>query len=143
MSFLLDTNVITELRKSERRAEPQVREWASRRSPAELHLSVITILEIEVGIGRLHQRDPTQARRLQAWLDDDLLEVFAGRILPVDLDIARYTARMHVPDPRPERDVLIAATASVRGLHVVTRNVSDFAPLGVSIVDPWLPEAET
>ena len=137
MTYLLDTNVVSELRKSARRADPGVRAWASSPLAVELHLSVITILEIEVGIGRLRRRDPVQADRLFAWLNEDLLEAFDGRVLPVDTAVARCAAGLHVPDPRPERDALIAATALVHGLTVATRNIADFSCLGVSLVDPW------
>lgn len=95
------------------------------------------MLEVEVGIGRLARRDPARARHLQTWFDDDLLDAFAGRILPVDVAVARRAARLHVPDPRPERDALIAATAVVHGLAVVTRNGKDFGPLDVAVVNPW------
>lgn len=142
MTHLLDTNVISELRKPGHRADPGVRAWVAGRSPAELYLSVITVLEIEVGIGRLRRRDPAQAQRLEQWLDDELLDAFTGRILPIDVPVARRAARLHVPDPRPERDALIAATAAVHGLTVATRNVSDFKPLDVAIVDPWQHRTE-
>lgn len=137
MSYLLDTNVISELRKSERRADRAVRSWVAARLPSDLHLSTITILEIELGIARLGRRDPAQADRLQTWLEDDLLKVFGGRTLSVDVPVARRAARLHVPDPRPEREALIAATAIVHGLTVVTRNVADFEPMGVAVIDPW------
>lgn len=137
MSYLLDTNVVTELRKSQHRADPAVRSWVAARRPSDLYLSVITVLEIELGIARLKRRDPAQADRLHTWLDDDVLDVFAGRVLPVDVAVARCAARLHVPDPRPERDALLAATASVHGLCVVTRNVADFAMTGVAVIDPW------
>lgn len=137
MSYLLDTNVVSELRKPENRADPMVRSWVASRAPSDLYLSVLTIMEIEIEIGRLARRDSVQAGRLQAWLDDDLLEVFAGRILPMDLAVARRTAQLHVPDPSPERDAMIAATAAVHGLTVVTRNVKDFETLNVAVIDPW------
>jgi len=137
VSYLLDTNVISELRKSERRATPAVRAWVSSRAPSDLHLSAITVLEIEVGIGRLSRRDQTQAGRLRTWLEDDVLKVFAGRVLSIDVPVARQAARLQVPNPRPERDALIAATAVVHDLTVVTRNVADFEPMGVAVVDPW------
>ena len=137
MSYLLDTNVISELRKPERRAHPAVRWWVSARPALTLHLCAITILEIEVGIGRVGWRDPVQASRLQSWLEDELLDAFAGRILPIDVPVARRAAHLHVPDPRPERDALIAATAATHGLTVVTRNVRDFEPLDVAIINPW------
>lgn len=137
MSHLLDTNVISELRKSARRADAGVRSWVAQRDPSALYISVITVLEIELGIARLAQRDPAQAGPLQAWFDEDLLEAFVRRILPVDARVARRAARLHVPDPRPERDALIAATAAVNGLAVVTRNVRDFEALEVAVINPW------
>src|SRR5699024_10629022 len=137
VSHLLDTNVISELRKPERRADVSVRTWVAARAPSDLYLSVITVLEVEVGIGRLAKRDPAQAGRLQTWFDEELLDAFAGRTLPVDVPVARRAARLHVSDPRPERDALIAATAAVHGLAVVTRNVKDFEPLDVAVINPW------
>lgn len=137
MSYLLDTNVISELRKPERRAAPAVRSWVSSRAPSDLYLSAITVLEIEVGISRVSRRDQTQAGRLRTWLEDGVLKVFAGRVLSIDVPVARQAARLHVPDPRPERDALIAATAAVHGLTVVTRNVADFEPMGTAVIDPW------
>src|SRR5699024_1707034 len=134
VSYLLDTNVISELRKSERRADRAVRAWVAGRTPSDLHLSSVTILEIELGIVRLRRRDERQAGRLQAWLEDDVLDVFAGRILSVDVAVARRAAQLHVPDPRPERDALIGATAAIHGLTVVTRNVSDFETMGVALL---------
>lgn len=109
----------------------------SKRSPSDLYLSVITVLEVELGITRLGRRDPAQVGRLQLWLEEDLLAVFGRRILPIDVSVARRAARLHVPDPQLERDALIAATAVVGGLTVVTRNVADFASMGVAVVNPW------
>ena len=137
MSYLLDTNVISELRRPKARAHPAVRQWVAGRRPSDLHLSSITVLEVEWGIARLGRRDASQAGRLQTWLEEDLLAVFEGRILPVDVPVARRAARLHVPDPRPERDALIGATAAVHGLTVVTRNTSDFEPMGIATVNPW------
>lgn len=138
MSYLLDTNVLSELRKPQGRIEPAVRSWASDRSPFELYLSAITILEIEIGIQRLRLRDIKQADRLLTWLETDVLALFGNRVLPVDVHIARSAARMHVPDPRPERDTVIAATAAIHNLTVVTRNVDDFDGSGVPTLNPWL-----
>jgi toxin FitB len=137
VSYLLDTNVISELRKPAGRAAPTVRGWAQRQVVHDLSISVITVMEIEIGVARLERRDPAQGDVLRRWLERDLLPAFANRTLPVDLDVVRQAARMHVPDPRPERDVLIAATALTRHLTVVTRNTSDFEPLGVPLVNPW------
>jgi len=137
VTYLLDTNVISELRKSGDRADPKVRAWARAQRTSELWLSVITIMEVEIGVARVEKRDGRQGTTLRRWLERDLLPAFEGRLLPIDLAIARRAAALHVPDPRPERDVLIAATASERGLIVVTRNVSDFASLDVDLFDPW------
>lgn len=114
-----------------------MRAWIASRTASDLFLSAITILEIEVGINQTARRDDAQAKRLRTWLDDAVLDAFVGRILAVDTAVARRCARMHVPDPRPERDALIAATASVHGFTVVTRNVKDFGPLDVAVLNPW------
>ncbi|QIM16688.1 type II toxin-antitoxin system VapC family toxin [Leucobacter insecticola] len=137
MSYLLDTNVISELRKPERRADARVRSWASSQLPSTLFLSVITVMEVEIEISRLQSRDPFQSGHLRSWMENDLLKVFAGRILPLDLAAARRAAQLHVPDPRPERDAMIAATASTHGLTVATRNVKDFQQLSVAVINPW------
>lgn len=137
MSYLLDTNVISELRKPAGRAAPNVRRWAQHQPTSELSISVITVMEIEVGVARLERRDSFQGDVLRKWLERDLLAAFATRILPVDLAVVRRAAAMHVPDLRPERDVLIAATALTLSLVVVTRNISDFQPLGVELLNPW------
>jgi predicted nucleic acid-binding protein len=137
VSYLLDTNVISELRKSAARTEPNVRAWAQQQSTSELSISVITVMEIEIGVARLERRDPSQGQTLRTWLERDLLAAFDTRTLPVDLDVVRRAAVMHVPDPRPERDVLIAATALTHNLVVVTRNIADFRRLGVELLNPW------
>ncbi len=137
MRYLLDTNVISELRKPKHRADAAVRRWVSERNPADFCLSVITVLEVELGIARLAKRDPAQAQRLQVWLEEDLLSAFDSRILPVDVAVARRAARLHVPDLRPERDALIAATGISHGLTVITRNFADFEPMGVPVLNPW------
>ena len=141
MSFLLDTNVVSELRRR-LRAEPAVKQWVDAQDDADLHVSAMTIMEIEYGCLRIARRDPAQANRLRAWIDHDVIPNFAGRILPFDLEVARRCAALHVPDPRPERDAMIAATALVHGLTVVTRNTADFARLGVPLLNPWLPAAQ-
>lgn len=138
MSYLLDTNVVSELRKPRHRAAPAVVSWASAVLPSELHLSVVTVLEVERGIAVVERRDPAQGALLRRWLERSLLVAFDGRVLPVDTAVARRAATLHVPDPRPERDALIAATALVHGLTIVTRTVRDFSPMGLSdLLDPW------
>lgn len=136
--YLLDTNVVSELRKSRTRgADQNVVAWANSVSVDDLYLSVISILEIEIGVSLAERRDSLQGNALRNWLDGYVMPTFAGRILPVDTAVARACARFHVPDPLPDRDALIAATAQVNRKIVVTRNVSDFTPTGVEIINPW------
>ena len=136
--YLLDTNVVSELRKARtRNADQNVVAWANSTSIASLFLSVISILEIETGVLLAERRDPTQGAMLRSWLDERVLPTFAGRILIVDTDVARICAGLHVPDRLPDRDALIAATAVVHGMTVITRNVSDFSSTGVEIMNPW------
>jgi predicted nucleic acid-binding protein len=104
---------------------------------ADLYLSVIVLQELEIGVLLAERRDPEQGAVLRAWLDRHVLPAFAGRVLVVDPAVARRSARLHVPDPRPLRDGLIAATALVHGMTVVTRNLPDFAPMGAATLDPW------
>lgn len=137
MSYLLDTNVVSELRKSRQRIAPQVRAWAERQITHELSVSVITVMEIEIGVARVERRDDAQGAVLRRWFDTELLAAFEDRVLSIDLDVVRRAANLHVPDPRPDRDALIGATALSRGLTVVTRNTADFEPLGVAVFNPW------
>ena len=136
--FLLDTNVISELRKAgDGKADANVVAWLSGVDATTCYLSAITLMEIELGILRIERRDPAQGARLRAWMDQRILPEFADRTLPVDTAVALRCAPLHVPDPRPERDAFIAATALVHGMTVVTRNVADFAPTGVPLLNPW------
>lgn len=134
--YLLDTNVVSELRRIER-AHPGVRRWAEVQPVEATFLSVVTVLEIEQGILARARRDAEQGAHLGRWFETVVLPRFDGRILPIDVEVARRCARLHIPDPRPERDALIAATALVHGLTVVTRNIADFSALGVALLDPW------
>lgn len=134
--FLLDTNVISELRRPER-ADPAVVAWASTQPAASQFLSAISILEIELGARLVERRDGVQGAILRAWIDNQILPHFEGRILAIDTAVALRCAVFHVPDRRPERDALIAATAAVHGLTVITRNVTDFQPTGVPVLNPW------
>lgn len=136
--FLLDTNVLSELRKVRSgRADPHVAAWAESVDAKELYVSAITILELELGVLSVERKDVAQGAMLRSWLEQQVLPEFSARTLPVDTAVALRCARLHVPDRRGERDALIAATALVHGMTVVTRNVSDFLPTGVSILDPW------
>ena len=136
--FVLDTNVVSELRKVRLgRANVQVARWADTVDAVTLYISAITVLELKLGILLIENRDAKQARGQWNWLDEHVLPEFADRILPVDAVVARRCAHLHVPDPRSERDALIAATALVHGMTIVTRNASDFAATGVKVFDPW------
>lgn len=136
--FVLDTNVVSELRKAKSgKADPHLVAWAQRLLPGQLFISAITVLELETGVLLAERRDPQQGAMLRAWLDGHVLPGFAGRILPVDSAVAQCCARLHVPDPRAERDALIAATALLHGMTVATRNTADFAPTGVALLNPW------
>jgi len=136
--FILDTNVISELRKAgDGKADANVVAWLSSVDAGTLYLSAITLMEIELGVLRIERRDPLKGARLRAWVDRRVLPEFADRTLPVDSAVALRCAPLHVPDPRPERDAFIAATALVHGMTIVTRNLADFAPIGVPLVNPW------
>jgi predicted nucleic acid-binding protein len=136
--FLLDTNVISELRK--RNADSHVVRWVKAHSPSCLFISAITLMELETGVLRVERRDPVQGALLRTWLDHQVSKAFTGRVLAVDAAVARRCARLHVPDPRSETDALIAATALVHGMTVVTRNVADFQHCKVSLLNPWVSQ---
>jgi predicted nucleic acid-binding protein len=138
LTFLLDTNVISELRKAgDGRADTNVTAWVAAQDATTFLISAITILELERGVLSVQRRDPKQGGRLRKWLDDHVRPQFAGRILPIDDAIATRCAQLHIPDRRNEADALIAATALVHNLSVVTRNVKDFQETGVVVIDPW------
>jgi toxin FitB len=136
--FLLDTNVISELRRPEK-ADGNVLAWASTNPAASFFLSAISILEIELGTLLIARKDAAHGAILRGWVNDQILTRFNDRILAVDTGVAQRCARLHVRSPRAERDALIAATAMVHGLTVVTRNVTDFEPMGVPLLNPWGP----
>lgn len=138
--ILLDTNVISELRKvNAGRADPQVAQWAAGIQTSRLYLSVITVQELELGILLRERRDTQQGAVLRLWFERQVLPTFAGRILPVTLAVARQCAALNVPNPKPERDGLIAATALVHNLIMATRNTKDFQGTGVQLLNPWQP----
>ena len=140
MMYLLDTNVVSELRKVRLgKADANVAAWADSVDAAELFVSAISIMELELGVLSIERKDAAQGAVLRAWMERRVLPEFAERTLPVDTAVAQRCARLHMPDRRGERDALIAATALVHGMAMVTRNVADFEPTGVTIVDPWQP----
>ena len=136
--YLLDTNVISELRKAgDGKADANVVAWLSGVDATAFYLSAVTLMELELGILLIERRDSAQGARLRTWMDSHILPEFSERTLPVDSAVALRCARLHVPNPCSERDAFIAATALVHGMTVVTRNVVDFEPTGVGLVNPW------
>jgi predicted nucleic acid-binding protein len=136
--YLLDTNVVSELRKVKTgKVHRNVRAWAKSVSTPTLFLSAISIMELEIGILLIERCDRSQGEMLRSWMEDQVLPAFHGRILAVDTPVAQRCAALHVPTPCSDRDALIAATAMVHGMIVVTRNVSDFELTGVTIINPW------
>jgi predicted nucleic acid-binding protein len=136
--FILDTNVVSELRKAKAgKADKNVTSWAANIPASQLYISAITILELELGVLQVERRDQAQGTILRSWLDGQVLPAFNNRVLVVDTVVALRCARLHVPDQRSERDALIAATALVHGMTVVTRNVADFVMTGVPVFNPW------
>ena len=134
--FLLDANVLGELRLARTGNENVIALVDS--IPRNLQfISVITLLEVEQGVLRKERQDPAQGAKLRIWLDNAVRSNFSERILPVTETVALRCARLHVPDKKPERDALIAATALVHDLAVVTRNVKDFSPMNVAVLNPW------
>jgi predicted nucleic acid-binding protein len=134
--YVLDTNVISELRHGKPNQSAEVRAWASDKPASYLHLSAITILELEKGVLALERRTPPQGNALRSWLTG-VKDNFAGRILPFTENTAAICASLHVPDPKSERDAMIAATALEHRMTVVTRNVSDFAGTGTQLINPF------
>ena len=136
--YILDTNVVSQIRKIRLgKADKFVSQWSDSVNTAELYLSVITLQELEIGVLLAEYRNPAKGALLRGWLNKQVIPAFSGRILPVDTAVAIRSAKLHVPNPRPVRDGLIAATALVHGMTVVTRNISDFAPCGVTLINPW------
>ncbi len=134
--FLIDTNVLSELRKGSR-VDLNVSNWFRAQDKLKLYLSVVTILEIEIGARRMLRRDPCQGQAFRDWIDRNVVPTFDSRILDINRAIMIRCAELHVPDPKPDHDALIAATAHVYRLTLVTRNVRDFSKMGVAVVNPF------
>lgn len=136
--FLLDTNVVSELRKiGSQRANPQVEKWAKSTSAAQTFISIVTVFELERGVLLIERRDRTQGEVLRQWLNEHVLGSYAERIIPITVDIVKRCALLHVPDPMSDYDAMIAATALEHGLTVVTRNTVDFERTGVRLFNPF------
>ncbi|QWE15194.1 type II toxin-antitoxin system VapC family toxin [Polynucleobacter sp. AP-Sving-400A-A2] len=137
--YLLDTNVVSELRKSaDGRINKGVQSWAEAIFPELMFISAITVLELEIGVLQIERRDKKQGVLLRRWLNQNVLPAFSERVLPVDLAVAQRCASLHVPNPKSERDAMIAASAIESRMTIVTRNVSDFSQSGVKVFDPWI-----
>lgn len=138
--YILDTNVISELRKAHNgKAAPQVINWAHSVNAGDLCVSVISLMELELGIALVERKDKVQAQALRTWFEQQVLPEFSQRTLDINTEVALCCAKLHVPDKRSERDALIAATALVHSMTVVTRNTQDFVHTGVKLINPWQP----
>lgn len=137
--YLLDTNVLSELRKAgASRADKNVLAWATAIPAAELYISSISVLEIEMGVLKLERKDPHQASVYRTWLNEHVLTAFSRRVIPFDCAAALKCAQLHVPNPKSERDAMIAASAIVHGMTLVSRNERDFRHIDVRLINPWL-----
>lgn len=132
MKYLLDTNVLSDAR---RQISPQLNTWLAGQLRADLTISVVTVLEIERGILQVERRDVAAGQHLRTWLESEIMPAFSGAVLPIDAAVARTAAGLHVPDPMPEMDALIAATAIVHDLTLVTHNTKDFERTGIRLLD--------
>lgn len=136
MEFLLDTNVVSEFRKAHN-ANENTRQWQSCYSASQLWLSVISLMEIKIGIVRAERKDYPFSQVLSKWYDDSLLPAYHGRILEVSLEVAEIRASFESQRTLPYSDALIAATAKLHDLTLVTRNIKDFQGLGIELANPW------
>lgn len=135
---LLDTNVISEMRKIQRgQADAGLCDWLARTDANTMYTSTVTVMELERGVLRMERKDPVQGAHLRAWYQAIMAELFAGHVLPIDERTAAICAHLHIPDPAPDNDAWIAATALQYGLVLVTRNTSDFINTGVNLFNPF------
>jgi len=140
MTYLLDTNVVSELRK--RNPDPHVLAWYKSVTSAELFVSVLTIGEIRLGIERLRRKDGPQADLIEQWLRG-LHVTYRDHLIDVDADVAEEWGRLNIPDPLPVIDGLLAASAKIRGCTLVTRNTADLQRSGIALLNPFEPPPAT
>jgi len=139
--YLLDTNVVSELRKeSSGQANKSVVKWARQHIKPSFFISVMTLYELEIGVLRILRKDNSQGQNLRHWLDHQVLPFFQNRILSVTPEIVLCCAKLHIPNPSPERDAMIAATALTHNMTIVTRNIKDFHGTGAKLLNPWETE---
>jgi len=137
--YLLDTNVVSELRKVKSgKADKNVKSWSLQIDPQLMYVSSITIHELELGVLLAERKDKAKGSILRRWMNQHVLPAFEGRILSVDKSVVLVSAKYHVPDPKPYRDTMIAATAVVHKMTVVTRNINDFHLDRVKTLNPWV-----
>jgi toxin FitB len=139
--FLLDTNVVSELRSGKPHQSTAVRSWAQGQPLQQLYLSAVTVMELEMGVLRMERQDQPQGNTLRRWAAA-VLKQFAGRVLPFGRETARRCAAMHVPDTKSMRDSMIAAMALEHGMILVTRNWADFDGTSVKLINPWEDQNE-
>ena len=140
MMYLLDTNIISESRKlGTARVDPNAARWLAEVDAETSFVSAMTIFELERGVAQMERRDTKQGAALRRWLDDQILTIYEHRTLPLSREVALICAGLHIPDPKSERDAWIAATAINSGFTLVTRNVTDFANMGVELINPFNP----
>lgn len=138
MTWLLDTNAVSELRKVQAgKGDPGVAAWQAGVPRVELYLSAVTVMELEMGVLQMERKDTDQGALLRRWITSAVLPEFENRTLPFDAATALRCAALHVPDPKSWRDGAIAATALMHNMTVVTRNTRDFEGTGAATLNPW------
>lgn len=135
--YVLDTNLVSEIRKVPAKKNPAVQRWLEQQYSDQLFITSITVYELEVGVQRLARKDSAQATLIGDWLHGTLLPGFEGRVLDLDLESSLIAATYQVPDPRPSADCFIAAITQRHHMKLVTRNTKDFLAMNIPLINPW------